>query len=99
MSASVHGLSRYVSRRQAVTAADPAKVRYQLANLDEGFVIARSEQAAEQALGRMLERHRTTGNRVRRRLGQGGRAEYVVTTPQHEPIARYWLDSGASCAA
>jgi len=75
-----------------VSAAGRTRVRYQLAGDTEGFVMSRSQRAAAQALHRMLERHKALGNRVRRRVRPDGSAEYLVTSPRSERIARYWLD-------
>jgi hypothetical protein len=68
------------------------KVRYQFANLDEGFVVARTSLAAAQTLHRLLERQKAMGHRVRRRRGANGETEYLVVSRAEGMIARYWLD-------
>jgi hypothetical protein len=75
-----------------------AKVRYQLANHDEGFVIARTAHAANQTLHRMLERQKAMGHRVRQRVRADGELEYLVTNPADGVVARYWLDEDPSYA-
>lgn len=72
--------------------AGRTRVRYQLGDDAEGFVMSRSHRAAAQALQRMLERHKALGNRVRRRVRADGNPEYLVTSPYSGAVARYWLD-------
>jgi len=82
-----------------VGAAGRTRIRYQLAGDAEGFVMSRSTRAAAQALERMLERHRALGNHIRRRVRPDGGAEYLVTSPRSERIARYSLDPASSYRA
>jgi hypothetical protein len=75
-----------------------AKVRYQLANHDEGFLLARNTLAASQTLHRLLERQKAMGHRVRRHTRADGELEYLVTRAGEGIVARYWVDEGSSYA-
>ena len=72
------------------------KVRYEIANAEEGFLVARTARAATQALHRILERQKALGHGVRPCVGIDGSLEYLVLNSVQEPIARYWLDSGSA---
>lgn len=77
----------------------PIRVRYQLASLEEGFVLARTASGASHALQRILRRQRSLGRRVRRRArGAGSGSEYLVTSPDEGMIARYWIEGAEATA-
>lgn len=73
-------------------ASQITKVRYELADHVEGFVVERSSRAATQTLRRMLARQKALGHRVHRHPRADGLTEYLVTTEVNEVVARYWLD-------
>jgi hypothetical protein len=84
---------------EVVSEVERTRVRYQLADDAEGFVMSRSHRAAALALHRMLERHKARGHSVRRRVRADGSPEYLVTGPQSEPVALYWLDPARRATA